>query len=138
MKATNIDYVFNHIDLPWYFYLITIILFLALGLSWKKWWVEALVAYFSLIISVTILSGIPFDGKHFQPELFWSYKVWSQQKLQILWNVIGFIPVGVVSGHIFRWRIIPFTAAFSLCIETVQLITRVGLFEFDDAMHNTI
>ena len=52
--------------------------------------------------------------------------------------MIGFIPVGVIGGHILRWRIIPFAVAFSLCIETVQLVSKVGLFEFDDIIHNCL
>lgn len=136
-RTKHIDYVFRLADIEWYFYLIAVILFLALGLIWKKWWVGGLIAYLVLVVSVTILSRTPFDGKHFQPEIFWSYRVWEQQKLQILWNVIGFIPVGIFASRLMGWKSILFAAGISLLIETVQLVSKVGLFEFDDIIHNT-
>lgn len=77
------------------------------------------------------------NDQHFQPELFWSWRVWDRQREQILTNVFMFIPVGVLVGLIWRWRGICFAAGLSSVIEIVQLITARGLCEFDDVIHNT-
>lgn len=50
-------------------------------------------------------------------------------------NVLLFIPVGALAG---KWKVVPAAASFSLFIETVQLLTGRGLFEFDDVIHNTL
>ena len=104
----------------------------------KKWAVGLLLGYCFFVLAVTILIRTPFEGLHFQPELFWSYKVWNVQREQIIANVIMFIPVGVLGGLIWRWKAVAFAAVFSVIIEVVQLVSRRGLFEFDDIIHNTL
>lgn len=60
------------------------------------------------------------------------------QKNQILTNVIMFIPVGVISGHLWKWRGLWVAAGLSVVIELLQLVTQRGLMEFDDVIHNCI
>lgn len=77
-------------------------------------------------------------GSHLQLELFWSWKVWDKQWQQILTNVFMFIPVGVLTGLMWKWRGLWFAVGLSIFIEVQQLISRRGLCELDDAVHNVI
>lgn len=63
--------------------------------------------------------------------------------LNIFGNVIGFIPFGYiipVINHRFRnWLLITVSGfSLSLCVETAQLVFRVGSFDVDDLMLNTL
>ncbi len=58
-------------------------------------------------------------------------------------NVIGFIPLGFILPIICRsWRngflIILAGFGLSLCVETIQLVTKVGCFDVDDMILNTL
>lgn len=107
---------------------------------WKTWRWEGgiLSAYTFLILAETILIRKPFIGQHFQPELFWSWRVWNVQRGQIIANVIMFVPVGVLAGRIWRWKGLGFGVGLSCAVEMLQLITSRGLCEFDDVMHNAV
>ncbi len=124
-------------DLNWYYYAIAVGLFVCVGLIWRQWRIAALVAYVFFIISVTVLSRRPFVGNHIMLQPFWS---WSVPRLweQILMNIVGFIPVGLIGGSLWKWKIIPIAAGVSLVVELIQLLTRTGLFEIDDILHNTL
>ena len=62
--------------------------------------------------------------------------------LNLFGNLLVFFPIGFLvpiwrlekTGCI---RIIIYTFLFSLCIETLQLVTKVGVFDVDDLMMNT-
>ena len=81
-------------------------------------------------------------------ELFWSYRqYWTngELRLEILNNIFLFIPFGTALQPL--WRCSPGRAIlrtglvcllFSVGIETVQLAARIGLFEFDDMVSNTL
>ncbi|MCC8061279.1 MAG: VanZ family protein [Clostridiales bacterium] len=63
--------------------------------------------------------------------------------LNVFGNVIGFMPCGfflpVISRGKMRCRsMILLCFGFSLCIETAQLILRVGSFDVDDLLLNTL
>lgn len=96
-----------------------------------------------------ILLGRDFRGKHrIEPVPFWSYYKAIVEKdvalaLQMLGNVVIFIPFGVLLPT--AWKrmrnircIILIAASVSLSLELVQLIFKLGLFEFDDVFHNTL
>ena len=51
--------------------------------------------------------------------------------LNLYGNLLVFFPTGCI-------RIIIYAFLFSLCIETLQLITKVGVFDVDDLMMNTV
>ena len=103
----------------------------------KKWTVGLLIIYVIIILCVTVLFREPFNGQHFQPQLFWSYEVWEIQKEQIIENVLLFIPLGLIAGSLFKWKGILAGTGISLLVELLQLISARGLFEFDDIVHNT-
>ena len=63
--------------------------------------------------------------------------------LNLFGNVAAFIPFGgfvpiVIKKEAGLWQIIFITAVFSLIIECVQLVLRVGSFDVDDILLNTI
>lgn len=105
---------------------------------WKKPCLGLLIGYAFLILAETVLIRKPFSGQHFNPELFWSWRQWKIQKNQILTNVIMFAPVGVLTGHLWKWRGLWVAVGLSIVIELLQLITARGLCEFDDVIHNVI
>ncbi|MGN0160901.1 MAG: VanZ family protein [Lachnospiraceae bacterium] len=61
----------------------------------------------------------------------------------LLGNVIAFIPFGVflsaLSNHRFNWKEMMFLSMdLSLAIEVLQLISKVGSFDIDDIILNTL
>ncbi|HIW58621.1 MAG TPA: VanZ family protein [Candidatus Anaerobutyricum avicola] len=63
--------------------------------------------------------------------------------LNLVGNLLVFFPVGMLvplwrtkkTGFI---RILIYTFLFTLCIETLQLVTKVGVFDVDDLLMNTL
>ena len=104
----------------------------------KKWAAGVLIGYVLIILGETVLFRAPFDGQHFQHQLFWSYKVWNVQRKQIIANVLLFVPLGFLVGSLWKWRGVIVGAGFSIVIELFQLISQRGLFKFDDILHNTL
>lgn len=114
--------------------------------------------YTVLFLYVTLFSRAA--GAEFQYELsfLWEYRMafgMEQGKIyvqnmawvwQILDNILLFVPFGVLFGEfLFRkkkksgWRMALVTGGVaSLTVEVLQLVMRLGLFEFDDLFHNTI
>lgn len=68
---------------------------------------------------------------------------WRLFIFNVIGNIVVFMPVGMFLPSLFsRCRNILFTTILSfeisLCVELVQLITRVGSFDVDDLLLNTI
>lgn len=77
---------------------------------------------------------------------FWTYRnqlgVWAVAA-NLLGNVVGFIPFGLILPVISRdargFFFITFSGfTLSLCVETVQLVTKLGCFDVDDLVMNTL
>lgn len=133
-----IDYVFKLLDIPWWCYAIAALLGVAAWRVWKKPSLGLLVGYAFLILAETVLIRKPFVGEHINLELLWSWRQWKIQRNQILTNVIMFAPVGVLTGHLWKWKGLWVAAGLSIAIELLQLVTSRGLCEFDDIIHNMI
>lgn len=63
--------------------------------------------------------------------------------LNLAGNVAAFIPFGLfiipVSGRKMGfWAVVLLTFDVSLCVEIIQLVTKVGSFDVDDLMLNTL
>lgn len=138
MRGEEIDSILrlNGISV-WYFIAVITVVLVAILLT-KKLAVSLLIGYVMIILGETILFRTAFDGKHFQPLLFWSYEVWETQKKQVIANIILFIPFGLITGCLWKWKGIIAGIGVSFVIELLQLITRRGLFEFDDILHNMV
>jgi len=103
---------------------------------------------------VTLLSRSVFPEHDYELSFLWEYRlafqftedgVAIQSKrwaLQIFNNMILFIPAGVLYREAAKkrsWKkAILLGAGISLSIELAQLIFKLGLFEFDDILNNTI
>ena len=131
----DIDYVFRVLDIPWWYYGIAAAIGLVIGI-WKRPAAGVLAGYVFLILAETVLIRRATPASHFQPELFWSWRAWDQQREQILTNVVMFIPIGVLAGWLWQWKGLRFAVGLSVGIEVLQLITSRGLCEFDDVIHN--
>ena len=132
----DIDYVFRVLDIPWWYYGIAVVIGLVIGIWRRKPSLGMLVGYCFLILAETVLIRRATPASHFQPELFWSWRAWDQQREQILTNVVMFIPIGVLAGWLWQWKGLRFAVGLSVGIEVLQLITSRGLCEFDDVIHN--
>ncbi|MFB8375361.1 VanZ family protein [Paenibacillus taichungensis] len=65
------------------------------------------------------------------------FKIWFFE----MGNFVAFIPFGMVIPLLFRCGFIRFISLFILCItmiETVQMISRLGAFDIDDILINTL
>lgn len=61
----------------------------------------------------------------------------------VILNILLFVPLGYLSPLSFAkinrcWKVLLLGFLFSLLIETVQLITRLGWFDASDLLHNTL
>ena len=66
----------------------------------------------------------------------------SNAIMNLAGNVAAFLPFGFFIPELFEWGrgffVVLFSAVlFSLCLETVQLLTQVGSFDVDDILLNT-
>lgn len=104
----------------------------------KKWTVGLLIGYVLIILGETVLFRTPRAYSYYQLQLFWSYEVWNIQKEQILANVLAYIPLGLISGRLWKRKGLLAGIGLSVTSELLQLVTHRGLFEFDDIIHNTL
>ena len=108
-----------------------------------------LLIWLGIVLSLTVLGREPFDGRHFQPELFWSYRSAQMKETwfvrQIIGNVIMYMPFGFLFPFLLKeklsgWKLFVITIiaglAISFTTESMQYLFRIGLFEFDDLFHN--
>lgn len=77
---------------------------------------------------------------------FWEYRDvigWKPMLVNILGNVLAFVPLGFMLPTIWEgWRhwylIVPFGFMVSLLVEMIQLTTKVGTFDVDDLLLNSV
>lgn len=142
------DFLLSYTDLPKLHIFVALLAGLLSGIFFpgksfsRKTAVGLLVTWLILVLSSTVLSRMPFEGKHLELHLFWSYRAHSVTLLkEDFLNLFLLLPVGVllpVAGvRRFRWVIL-FGFCATLCVETLQLLTQTGLFELDDIFHNTL
>ena len=132
-RTKAIDSIIDLFEVPLIYYLITGAIAIILFVTTKKAMLSVLTAYLFFILAITVLIRRPTGTAHYKLSLFWSYRVWDKQHDQILANIFMFIPVGLLFH---RPRGILLAFIFSVTIETIQLLTHTGLFEFDDMINN--
>ena len=99
-----------------------------------------LAAYILFILMETIIGRKTGVGR---VELvpFWSYSH-PELRMEIVLNYILFIPFGFLLYLCFgkKWglKVVLIGFLLSVSIEIVQLVFRIGLFEFDDMIGNTV
>ena len=66
-------------DIPIWFFLLVVVVAIIITVLTKKWIAGVLIGYVLIILGETVLFRIPFEGQHFQPQIFWSYRMWGVQ-----------------------------------------------------------
>ena len=102
--------------------------------------------YLFVNLYLTLLSRSPNDSRSVVWMPFWSYvETLNGDRalgIQILLNILLYIPLGYLLRFTFprikAWQIIVIGCLLSMLTETVQLIFKLGLFEWDDMFHNTL
>lgn len=110
-----------------------------------------IVEYNIITIYVFSLLSLTLGGRSSQCEVgfilrpFWNYRFALsgdvREILDILLNILLFVPMGMILEvkNVQSCRIIVFVCFFvSFCIETLQILMRIGYFETDDLIHNTL
>ena len=124
-------------DVSIWFYIAAVVVGLIAGIISKKWEIGVLAGYVTVIFSITVFTR-PI-GTRMEAALmpFWSYSV-PRLKEQIIFNIIGFIPVGFLGARMLAWKAILMGIGISVAVEMVQFFSKTGLFEVDDIIHNSI
>ena len=115
---------------------------------WKVLRGFVLVCCIFIFLYVTLCNRSQTTYMRCKLELFWSYKevIFHKNQFilwQILWNILAFLPIGNAIYYLLGarrklYKVVLYCCVFSLGIELSQLIFRIGLFEFDDILHNTL
>lgn len=106
-----------------------------------------LTSYVFIVFSATVLfrSHALIAGFKLMP--FWSYIAYIKGEddsllLENIMNVIVFIPIGLMFACVLAknsfWKVALLACILSVSIEVMQLITKNGLCEIDDVIHNTL
>lgn len=154
-------HAFRH--LPWEFWLVIAVVATAIALVLRK--LKGYSAYASIALGLTVFFGIYMLGamvlkrigvqieQHPGPNLIAEYNRLfhgsAEHRAFMLFNVLVFMPFGFtlseflsVAKHLSPKRSLGFVAltafVLSLCIESLQWILRVGLFEITDMVLNTL
>lgn len=106
-----------------------------------------LAVFFCLLFSYCVFSRASGSEPRYNLELFWSWR-WilagnTRTLAEVLLNVVLLVPVGVSLPILMNkkkawWTGLLIGLGVSVCIEVMQLVTRRGLFEWDDMIHNSI
>ncbi len=132
------EYIYRLLNIPWYYYGMAIMFGFIVRLKTKNIAYALLVFYVFAIFVGTVLCRKPFIGNHFQPKPFWSWEKWQEKKEQIVFNIIMYVPIGLLVGYLWKWKGLIGAIVFSTFIELIQLVTKTGLCEFDDVIHNSL
>ena len=108
----------------------------------------ALSIYVAVLLGGTLLNRNVGEEYLIEWVPFWSYyQVFTVDDSPLAWqmvyNVLVFIPMGILLPVNFpkvsKLRdVVICSVGLSLIIEVVQLVSKLGLFEFDDLFHNTL
>lgn len=115
-----------------------------LAVKRHRWAAAFTVLWLCLVYSSTVLSRIPTSNPRWVLTPLWSYSQWAQGDLQfrtfIVLNTLMLLPAGISLSFLWKdWRkVLLLGLGFSCLIELSQLVTRRGLFEIDDILHNTL
>lgn len=87
--------------------------------------------------------GLEFGGGLIQGIFSGTVKITNWAELRnIILNILLFIPFGYLLPSLFPrlrwWQVVLLGLAFSLCIELLQLITKLGYADVDDLINNAL
>lgn len=104
--------------------------------------------YYYLVLCSTVISRSMKETHLTKFMPFWNYMdIWNKKSypdglIEVILNIVMFIPIGLLLSSGIRkmkwWHIAIVGCCLSMVIEVLQLITRRGLCETDDVIHNTL
>lgn len=119
--------------------------------------VLALIVYVAALLYIVFLEPTRSSGEHYAPprwvplkstydfiiEAGHSIRYWLFFLLNLLGNIILFMPFGALTDALSgtpanKFRVIITACFFSGCIEVLQLVFRIGVFDADDILLNTL
>ncbi len=133
-----ISYVYFVLRFPIIYYILTIIIGVAIWIWKKKLSISLLAAYCFMLYAMAVLHRPVTPDATYRLQLFWSWREWDRLGLQIIANILVFIPIGYLAGCMWKRKGLIFGVSFSVLIELSQLILHRGMFEFDDIVHNGV
>ena len=129
-------------SLPAYWWLWLIVVALVVWLiDGRRITPRPLLAAYNLFILMETVIGRKAGALRMALVLFWSYSH-PELRMEIILNYLFFILLGLLLylcfGKKYGLRVVIAGFLLSTSIELIQLIFRIGLFEFDDIIGNTI
>lgn len=119
--------------------LIGVVVCIMSGFLPKPFRIVLLLLYVGFILYMTLLYRADGNPKG-QFELFWSYKEFFSDRsirVELFQNIWLFVPLGALLYYsVQKQWVLVVPVLFSIIIETIQLFTGRGLFEFDDMISN--
>lgn len=116
--------------------------------------VTLLGVYLAVIFTFTLGGRVPKQEHDYNLKLFWTIEAIRNGKRdlisEVVWNVLLFVPLGMIlaallpgkgkDGSRLRrlWLLVLIGAGISAVVEVIQLAGKIGLFEFDDILYNTM
>ena len=132
---------YNSLPAYWWLWLIVVALVVWLIDGRKGITPRPLLAAYILFILMESIIGRKTGVGRVELVPFWSYSH-PELRMEILLNYVLFIPFGCLLhlcfGEKFGLRVVLIGFLLSVSIEIVQLVFRIGLFEFDDMIGNTV
>lgn len=117
----------------------------------------ALIVYLTALLYIVFLEPTRSTGEHYAPprwiplkstydfivEAGHSIRYWLFFLLNLLGNIILFMPLGFLGDALSgqpanKFRVIIAAFFLSLCIETLQLVFMIGVYDADDILLNTL
>lgn len=131
---------YNSLPAYWWLWLIVVALVVWL-IDGRRITPRPLLAAYILFILMETIIGRKTGVGRVELVPFWSY-IHPELRMEILLNYVLFIPLGLLLYLCFgkKWglKVVLIGFLLSVSIEIVQLVFRIGLFEFDDMIGNTI
>lgn len=99
--------------------------------------------YLSLLFCATVLFRNQAEEMRYSWQPFLTYTCLYERRIaEIILNVLMFIPIGFSSGIAIKKmntiKVIGLGCLLSSCIEILQLLTKRGVCNIDDVIHNTL
>ena len=106
--------------------------------------ITLLAGYLFFLLVVTLFDREPVGYRQYKGELFWSYRAAlagnRMLRAEVLWNVLLFVPIGYLFSDLLprrkKWLACLIGAILTFAVEETQLLTHLGMFDYDDMISN--
>ena len=109
----------------------------------EKIWLANLIVYIFIVFYFAVMNRESGTSNTIKLDLFWGYNELKDYVIRDkLINIAFFIPIGLLTGLVFKKNCMLKTMLIgllvSLVIECSQLLMRRGVFDVDDIFNNTV